>query len=791
MADYRAQLRPIIPSSTSLPAPLGESVTNLYSYDPKDMILDINSMDPPPLSPKVAHTDRTNAGKIKSMEEYEDSKEDQDSSSPLSEINEEDLAHLPPPQIFHPITSNIVPLPCVADINEPQKPSSRPQRQEDTENQPYQSSFTSQQIKSGGVQPNPIFPHVQNSLVAGGSSSTLTPNKVTFASSVQAGLNGKKIFVRERSRTSLGVVVKGEKSCLDWPWKDDEEDEVVDDGQGKTGENDTSLFSTYLTSAQNSQEVGEAASSENVKGAIDGAQPSQPPAEGGDQNAATMAEIDKEGTEGVSRNVLHITTGTTGTLTLPAPPMRTAVLHRLAMPRSNSVPTTDLTRHHITNDNPSTAPAHHVSLPPTNMIIHPKPVELPSTHVQASSSSDPSTRSTSVAWAHPIEISATTEASSSTQQQPLPQKGYQFPIPPPAAAQKNEGDREPQVIILRRLLQAKEIIESLQDRVREVEMERDWCWASLFWTNNVADKLVPQHLFWHISNIFAKLCGRYIDGPPIMTTGNLQPLSPSIYTLLHELANAVDSPPPSFHALATCPILESIFYRSLRVLMRGYDPLTPVRFDNQDLNEEQEVTIPVDKPIEFFQPPDALWTFVHIGEPNVYIPLLNAIKISLWACPDTRRGISLLLLLGRLQGGKMSLGVRNRPWARNLGLYLEQNGCSLPSSPSLDSATTIGTRSFRPVFGKVDEEEIKGAMKFVRQTRIQEYEKRKNEQRMVYQVGEIGNKRKSEVDAIQTKGKGRGNGKGTGKAKQEEEDEDEEYSGVGYGSKSKSKKRRL
>ncbi|WWD02938.1 hypothetical protein V865_000981 [Kwoniella europaea PYCC6329] len=772
MTDYPAKIRPIIPSSASHPAPLGESNTNLYSYDPKDMIVDINSMDPPPLSPKVALTDKSTAGKPKSKEEYEDSKEDQDPSSPLSEINEEDLAHLPPLQIFRPFTSNIIPLPCVADVNEPQKPSSRPQRQEDKENQPYQSSFTLQQIKSGGVQPNPIFPHVQNSLVA-------------------AGLNGKEIFVRERSRTSLGVVVKGEKSCLDWPWKDDEEDEVVEDGQGKTGEGDRSLFSTYLTSAQNSQEVGEAASSEKVKEVIDGAQPSQPPAEEGDQNAATMAEIDNQGTEGASRNVPHITTGTTRTLALPAPPMRTSVLQRLAMPRSNSVPTTDLIRHRILNDNPSTAPAHHVSLPTTNVIIHPKPVVQPGTHVQVSSSSNPSTRSTSAAWAHPIGISATTEASSSTQQLPLPQQGYQFPIPPPAAAQENEGDREPQVIVLRRLLQAQEIIESLQDRVREVEMERDWCWASLFWTNNVADKLVPQHLFWHISNTFAKLCGRYIDGPPIMTTDNLQPLSPSIYTLLHELANAVGSPPPSFHALATCPKLESIFYRSLRVLMRGYDPLTPVKFDNQDLNEEQEVTIPVDKPIEFFQPPDALWTFVYIGEPNLYIPLLNAIKTSLWACPDTRRGISLLLLLGRLQGGKMSLGVRNRPWARNLGLYLEQNGCSLPSSPSLNSATTTGTRPFRPVFGKVDEEEIKGAVKFVRQTRIQENAKRKTEQRMVYHVGEIGNKRKSDVDVIQTKGKGKGSGKGKGKAKQEEEDEDEEYGGVGDGSKSKSKKRRL
>ncbi|WWC94143.1 hypothetical protein V866_000982 [Kwoniella sp. B9012] len=791
MADYRAQLRHIIPSSTSLPAPLGESVTNLYSYDPKDMILDINSMDPPPLSPKVVHTDKTTAGKTKSIEGYEDAKEDKDPSSPLSEIHEEDLAHVPPPQIFHPITSNIIPLACVADMNEPKKPSSRPERQEDKENHPYQSSLTSQHIKNGGVQPNPIFPHLQSPLVSGSSSSTLTPNKVTFASSVQAGLNGKKIFVRERSRTSLGVVVKGEKSCLDWPWKDDEEDEVVDDGQGKTGEDDRSLFSTYLTSAQNSQEVGEAASLEKVKEVIDGAQPSQPPAREGDQTAAPMAETEKEGTEGASRNVAHTTTGTTCTLPLPAPPMRTAVPQRLAMPRSNSVPTTDLIRHHITNHNPSTAPAHHVSLPPTNMIIHPKPVVLPSTHVQASSSSDPSTRSTSVAWAHPIEISATTEASSSPQQLPLPQQGYQFPIPPPAAAQQNEGDREPQVIILRRLLQAKEIIESLHDRVREVEMERDWCWASLFWTNNVADKLVPLHLSYHISNIFAKLCGRYIDGPPTMTTGNSQPLSPSVYTLLHELANAVGSPPPSFHALATCPTLESIFYRSLRVLMRGYDPLTPVRFDNQDLNEEQEVTIPVDKPIEFFQPPDALWTFVHVGEPNLYIPLLNAIKTSLWACPDTRRGISLLLLLGRLQGGKMSLGVRNRPWARNLGLYLEQNGCCLPSSPSLDSATTTGTRSFRPVFGKVDEEEIKGAMKFVRQTRIQENQKRKKEQRLIYQVGEIGNKRKSDLDAIQSKGKGKGNGKGRGQAKQEEEDEDGEYSGVGDGSKSKSKKRRL
>ncbi|OCF60574.1 hypothetical protein L486_00209 [Kwoniella mangroviensis CBS 10435] len=787
MADCPAQLRPIIPSSTSHPAPLGESDINLCQHDPKDMILDINSMNPPPLSPEVAHTDKPTTGETKSTKVYKNPKEDQDTSSPLSEINE-DLAHLAPPQIFHPITSDMIRLPRIADISQIQKPATRSECQRDKENQPYQSSLTSQQIKNGGVQPNLIFPRLQNSLVAGGSSSALTPDKVTFASSVQAGLNGKKIFVRERSRTSLGVVVKGEKSCLAWPWEDDEEGEVVDDGQGTKDEDDRSLFSTYLTSAQNSQDVSDAASSKKEKEVIDGAQPSQPPAEEGGQNAATMAEIDKEETEGAPQNHPHMTTCTVSTLPLPAPPTRTSILTRLAMPRSNSVPTTDLIRHHIIKDNPSTAPAHHVSLPSTKMIIHPKPVVLPDSHVQACSSSNQPTRSTAAAWAHSIGVSATTEASSSTQQLPLPQQGYQFPIPPPAAAQETEGDREPQVIILRRLLQAKEIIESLQDRVREVEMERDWSWASLFWTNNVADKLVPQHLFWHISNIFAKLCGRYIDGPPTMTTGNLKPLSPSIYTLLHELASAVGSPPPSLHALATCPTLESIFYRSLRVLMRGYDPLTPVRFDNQDLNEEQEVTIPVDKPIEYFQPPDVLWTFVHIGEPNLYIPLLNAIKTSLWACPDTRRGISLLLLLGRLQGGKMSLGVRNRPWARNLGLYLEQNGCSLPSSPSPDSTTTTtATKPFRPVFGKVDEEEIKGAMKFVRQTRIQENEKRKNEQRMVYQVGEIGNKRKSDVGVIQNKGKG----KGKGKAKQSEEDEDEDYNAAVEGSKSKSKRRKL
>nr|XP_019046285.1 hypothetical protein I302_05028 [Kwoniella bestiolae CBS 10118]OCF25215.1 hypothetical protein I302_05028 [Kwoniella bestiolae CBS 10118] len=813
MASYPAQLRPACSTST----PLGESDVNIYSYDPKDMILDINSMIPPPYTPEKKVHQATSGGdhpaqphSVNDNDEYEDTKEDEEGSSPLSEIDHEQF---PPPQIFSPGKNN-------KNINKSttQPSSDDPLLLDDSETTTNQvrsghhtqvsgaekenqlsDTFVSsscQQVPlpsnnntSTVMQPSLIFPSIliprhplRHSLLSASTPNT-SNNTSTFASSVRAGLNGKKIFVRERSRNSLGVVVKGEKANLDWPWDDDDEKEVRE-GKEQGEKDDPMLFSTYLTSAQNSQErIDDDALHEAVEEAPRTTEPSldqspQPVVQGDEPNISPdvqdipLVEISQSIVNASANPQRSPLVTASRTADMPPPGGGMSVSNG-PLPSAN-----DSNKHHKSNEKTSKVSTSHVSLPPNKPIVHPNPAILPTNRPQASSSSvrlAPAPVPACVP-SQIVHMPATTAAMTTTQpimqQLPLPQQGYQFPIPP-LATQQNDGEH--QIVVIRRLLQAKEIINSLQDRIREVEMEKDWAWASLFWTNNVADRLVPQGSCLHISNIFAKLCGRYIQGP-IETSGAIQQPSSSVYSLLIDLARAVGSPTPALQSLPTCPIMESIFYRSLRILMRGYDPLTPLKFDptiSATKDEDEEIIIPVNNPVEFFQPPDVLWIFSHIGEPTLYVPFLNAIRTSLWSCPDTRRGISLLLLLGRLQGGQMAMGFKDRLWARNLGLSLEMNGCRLGGTAAILNSEGMS-------LGRVDENEIRGAIRFVKSTRRDEAKKRMMQQGVEYQVEAYGGGKR----------KGKGKGRVTGPSREERGGDEDEYE-EGDRSKSKGKRKRL
>ncbi|WRT66342.1 uncharacterized protein IL334_003297 [Kwoniella shivajii] len=310
-----------------------------------------------------------------------------------------------------------------------------------------------------------------------------------------------------------------------------------------------------------------------------------------------------------------------------------------------------------------------------------------------------------------------------------PSQVPQVPQIPYLSSFLNKGPGPAQPIVIRRLVQAKEIIESLQETMKLMEMELSRSYAGLIWTNYITDKMVPMNAYWTISYTFARLCGLFFDAPLTFAGPSRHP-SPTIYTLLLDLAIAVNSPSPAFQSLEECPIMESIFYRCIRILMGPYDPVTVIRDCNATINK-----------IDYFAPPDVLWLFAHIGEPRLLQPFLKAVRTSLWACPDTRRGISLLLLMGRLQGGQLRLGISNKEWARNQGLILESNGCKLSTS---DPGGLT----------RVDENEINGALEYLDKKREREASEREKEFKQEFQIESSRGKKETKINGSELKSKG-------------------------------------
>ncbi|KAK8864389.1 hypothetical protein IAR55_001637 [Kwoniella newhampshirensis] len=231
---------------------------------------------------------------------------------------------------------------------------------------------------------------------------------------------------------------------------------------------------------------------------------------------------------------------------------------------------------------------------------------------------------------------------------------------------------------------AKEVISKYEARIRELEMERDRAWSALQWTNRTCDLMLSNFPLERITGIFGRLCGRFATDP-IPTIPHFQP---TFYDLLDDLARAVDSRPPNLFAPAPDGTIDIIFIRALRVLMGPWDPLRPLR----------TVIMPQDR-VPAFAPPDVLWTLVHLGDPILYVPLINAIQMSLNACPDTQRGMALLLTLGRLQRGKMMMGITTKEWAKWQSGTLEARGWRLDES-------------VRGSLKRVTNEEIDGALVF-------------------------------------------------------------------------------
>ncbi|WWC70231.1 uncharacterized protein I206_104181 [Kwoniella pini CBS 10737] len=371
----------------------------------------------------------------------------------------------------------------------------------------------------------------------------------------------------------------------------------------------------------------------------------------------------------------------------------------------------------------------------------------------------------------PLMSTLTATTQSNLQPTPLQQQIRLVPgqITTASALQEHKTTVEP--VILRRLAQAKEIIDSLQYQLRTAEINRDWYYGTLYWTNVVADKLVAHTSYSFIASTMAKLCGRYLEQESIPLEQLHSPLPPdSIHSLLIDLAVSVDCMPPNINNLQTCPIMESIFYRVIRILMRDYDSLTTIEIHSNDKNQIVVPGISAKDPIHFLRPPDILWVFVHVGEPRFYTPLVNAVRTSLWACPTTRRGIALLLLLGRLQGSRMTLGIENKVWARNLGLILENNHSQLPDT--INENATLNTIS-QFTLNRVEEPEIELALRYVKSVRDQEKAK-KDAMMTEYQVEQKGGRGGTGAGVGVKKRMSEGSNK-----KEEEEEEEEEGKGKG------------
>ncbi|WWC61847.1 uncharacterized protein I303_104432 [Kwoniella dejecticola CBS 10117] len=663
---------------------------------------------------------------------------------------------------------------------------------------------------------------------------TSTPDS-TFASSLKAGIAGKGLNLREH-RDSLDVVVKGEKTNLEWPWEDDDDDRLKGQGEKvlmKERKLSRKLEEKCLTSAPSVKEkketpaddnqVGErtdhlssgdclvnsenieSSSASNIDGneaTADGVTQHIGPASQGTMNTkeakrrlwsaqitadrahhgltngqtlppaydqypqslsqSPLKSIDEIATEIMTESPLTYKTATHENslqCSILNQPVHGQLRIMQNLSPNNDTAVAGPSSAPSVNGNGYVAPAANGSYGSTHPTVHPFAVNAGPVTLNMLLSEARTSRPIGLA---PLRIPPPIMPTiSNPSPQPEPLSGHPEQSATASGATQQKEAEEP--IILRRLIQTKDIIDSLQQQIRNLEVQRDWCYGSLQWTNVVADKLVPQTSYPFICSSLAKLCGRYIQGSLPLGDPQSTHSFDSMERLLINLAVSVDCTPPNMQSLPSCPAMESIFYRVVRVIMRDYDPLSSIEIHANEKNRILVPSLPTQDPCEYFRPPDILWVFAHIGDPQFYNPFLSAIRTALWSCPTTRRGVALLLLLGRIQGSRMTLGINNQPWARNLGLILENNGSRLPDPLNEDSTTNMMSHLS---FGRVDEGEIEGALRFIKRVRDEEIQK-KDAMLKTYIVeakGGPGAKRKSEVRSTES-ADGEGNEKENGDKK--------------------------
>ncbi|WVF71450.1 hypothetical protein IAT40_006254 [Kwoniella sp. CBS 6097] len=262
------------------------------------------------------------------------------------------------------------------------------------------------------------------------------------------------------------------------------------------------------------------------------------------------------------------------------------------------------------------------------------------------------------------------------------------------------------ITIVRTLVQAKEAIETLQEEKRKLERERDWTWQVLVWTNKVADALVHPSDYGNTTVLTGRLCSKFLSDPPLHPPPEypalfgVRPVS-ELYAIVVALANAVGCKAPAFENIGRDPLTEQMFHRVVQTLLAGFDATIPIRDHTYTPDQFPSYT-----------PPDVLWILVHLGDPVFVEPLTSAIRTALWACSDTRRGMVLLLLFGRIAGGKMSLGANNPVWAKQQVQRWEENGYRLLS---LDDG-----------LNRVTEEDVKSALGHLMEKRRLEEERQLN-----------------------------------------------------------------
>ncbi|WVQ99379.1 hypothetical protein IAU59_006512 [Kwoniella sp. CBS 9459] len=256
------------------------------------------------------------------------------------------------------------------------------------------------------------------------------------------------------------------------------------------------------------------------------------------------------------------------------------------------------------------------------------------------------------------------------------------------------------ITVVRTLAQAKEAIETLQQQSRKLETERDWTWQALVWTNKVADALVEPCNYRNTTLLTGRLCGKFLFDPPLQpppqypTLCGVPPVS-ELYMIVSALAHTVGCKIPTSSNIAKDPLTEQMFYRVLQTLLGGFDATAPIQ--NHYFTPDC---------VHKFTPPDVLWMLVHLGDPVFVEPLTNAIRTALWACTDTQRGMALLLLFGRIAGGKMKLGVESPLWAKE----------------QVDRWIKHGYRlmSFEDGLQRVNEEDVRGALGHLEEKRMLE-----------------------------------------------------------------------
>ncbi|OCF42901.1 hypothetical protein I317_03252 [Kwoniella heveanensis CBS 569] len=263
--------------------------------------------------------------------------------------------------------------------------------------------------------------------------------------------------------------------------------------------------------------------------------------------------------------------------------------------------------------------------------------------------------------------------------------------------QRPESKPTKTVSVIRTLAQAKEAIETLQHQKRQMERERDWTWQALVWTNNISDAMM--HPCDHVATMMltGRLCGKFLSDPLLQPPPGypalygILPLS-ELYAVIAYLAETVGCKIPAFDNLARDPLTEQMFHRVLRTLLAGFDATSP-------LNDH---TFSPDR-IPSFTPPDVLWMLVHLADPVFVEPLTKAIRMALWASTDTQRGMVLLLLFGRIAGGKMRLGADSPAWAKQQVERWEQNEYRL--------------LAFDDGLNRVNEEDVRSALAHLREKR--------------------------------------------------------------------------